>query len=112
MIAAGHADVMLLHDSPADEIPGVAGNPHHFPVMEIHRAGAHRFRLRSVVAKVAPSVVFHGHYHQRFTGQMMLRDGGRVLTEGLGRDGDSLANLTLLVDPVDVVVRGRNRLTV
>lgn len=105
VIAAGHADVMLVHDSPADEIPGIAGNPQRFPALEIHRAGAHRFRLRAVVAKVRPTVVFHGHYHQRFTGQMMLPDGGRVVTEGLGRDGDSLRDLTLLVDPVDVVVR-------
>jgi hypothetical protein len=99
VIGAGHADVMLVHDSPADEIPGIAGNPQRFPALEVHRAGAHRFRLRSVVARVVPTVVFHGHYHQRFTGQMMLSDGGRVLTEGLGRDGDTLGDLTLLVDP-------------
>jgi len=99
VITGGHADVMLVHDSPADEIPGIAGNLQRFPAMEVHRAGAHRFRLRSVVAKVRPTVVFHGHYHQRFTGQMMLPDGGQVLTEGLGRDGDSMSDLTLLVDP-------------
>lgn len=107
VIADGPADVMLTHDCPADEIPSIVGNPHGFSAVEIHRAGAHRFRLRSAVAKVAPSVVFHGHYHERFTGRMILSDGGRVITEGLGRDGDTLANLTLLVDPVQMVDDGR-----
>lgn len=107
VVADGPADVMLTHDCPADEIHGIVGNPHGFSAVEIHRAGTHRFRLRSAVAKIAPSVVFHGHYHERFTGQMILPDDRRVLTEGLSRDGDSLSNLTLLVDPIDVVVHAK-----
>ena len=78
-----NVDYMITHDCPIGvEIPGIAGNPHGFPVEEIHLADNHRRMLGSVVDLVQPKVLVHGHYHVSYHAKR-----GETFVRGLDMDG-------------------------
>lgn len=66
-IAPGPVDVMLCHDAPAGApIPGLS--PTGFPAAQIAAADRHRELVAHVVDATSPALLFHGHYHIRYSG--------------------------------------------
>lgn len=86
-VAGGETDVLISHDCPTGvDIPGLSSDD--FPAHEIRRAEAHRRVLRSVVDKVKPVHLWHGHYHVFYSDQVDLGWGPMNVT-GLSCDGTS-----------------------
>lgn len=76
-------DVMFTHDSPP--------NPQLDPLLYEGRGYKidpdsvnNRMALAGVVNAVRPSVLFHGHYHHRYTGTYIGDSGWRTRIEGVG----------------------------
>lgn len=100
-IAAGQrdVDVIVAHDAPSG-VPFLyelnAGD-RGWPADLIAESDAHQQLMRRILeARLAPGGLWvHGHHHVRCTDQVA---GARI--EGLGRDGDPIDDLTLLVDLV------------
>jgi hypothetical protein len=95
--ACGPADVMFCHDCPAGvEVPGAAFDRRGCPVEELQRSQQHRALLRSIVDVVAPSRLWHGHFHRRYR-SLLEGDGYRTVVDGLGRNGDPVDNNMVVV---------------
>ena len=87
-VAGGRADLMLTHESPANNpVRAVRQvlrtNPHRFPRMALEASAASRARVSEVWDAVHPELLIHGHMHIAGGGQ--TDDGRRVAS--LGRDG-------------------------
>lgn len=89
----GKADVMLTHDCPQ----GVPMNlPKDIPGWwELGPAELHRRLLRTVVENVAPTSLFHGHYHL-FHDTTVDLGHGEMRVVGLDCDGSLYGNSVLL----------------
>ena len=103
-ISGGPVDVIVAHDAPDGyEIPGLPGG---FPPAELYqadlhrqpriglpqqglvaRAHLHRQLVGEVVDATAPTVLFHGHYHVRYTAYR-----GETRVVGLADDSGNLAD--------------------
>lgn len=87
-------DIMITHDCPNRvDIPGIAGNPHGFPPVEIALAEKHRELLGFVVDSVQPKILVHGHYHVNYDD---VRDS--TIIKGLDCDGKPLDKNVWLLD--------------
>lgn len=94
---AGEVDVIVSHDCPSGVlIPGVHALQKQgkgadgtiltdpwFPIEQLHESEAHRGLLGDIQQEKNPKHWFHGHYHNRYNGQV-----GTTLVVGLGHDGD------------------------
>lgn len=66
-LMSGPVDVMVTHDAPAGHhIPGLMPDGY-FPDDEIRKADGHRALLKEIVDEVKPKLIWHGHYHSRYT---------------------------------------------
>ena len=107
-IAGGPADLMIVHESPADTpVRAVrdvlSSNPHGFPTAALAYSAASRAQLQRAWDGVHPELLIHGHMH--VAGGGTTEDGRRVMA--LDRDTMSwnLALLdlaTLTAEPVHV----------
>lgn len=90
-ISGGPVDVIVAHDAPDGyEIPGLPGG---FPPAELYAADLHRAMIGEVVDATAPTVLFHGHYHVRYTAYR-----GETRVVGLADDGGNFVKSTMLLD--------------
>ncbi len=85
------ADIVLSHDCPQDI--ALEHQVHGFKA-EIETQ-ANRNRLQQVINKVQPKLVFHGHYHSRYS-DIGNANGQPFQVEGLGRDGMGEASFQVL----------------
>lgn len=83
-IEGGPADVMLCHDAPGEVHMDFGTPPHFMDPSDILRSDAHRDQLQTVVDRVQPELLIHGHYH-RVVRQETARGRRRIL--GLDMDG-------------------------
>lgn len=91
-ISPGPVDVIISHDAPTGApIPGLA--PTGFPAAEITAADRHRDLVATVVDATTPALVFHGHYHTRYSG---LR--GNTMMIGLADDSAPLNENSLVLN--------------
>lgn len=85
--APGLVDVMVCHDAPAAaDIPALRGQSP-WPVADLISSARHRELLGAVVDAVKPSVLYHGHYHRRYSTGIVRADGGTTLVHGLSENG-------------------------
>lgn len=117
-IAAGPADVMVVHDCPAGvTVPGIDDRTTDppYPAFEILRSQEHRQLLRTVVDAVQPKMLWHGHYHTAYRQNVDLGYGPLTVT-GLDCDETtvtgnvqvvSLADVQALVGEHGIVAPGR-----
>ncbi len=96
-IQGGHADIMVTHDSPMVEVP-IEGL-----LMDHEASNQNREALRKVVDEVKPRLLFHGHYHHRFSA-----DHGPTHIEALGKNGDGAKGFCVLHLPSLNVVHPRD----
>lgn len=80
----GKVHVMLTHDSPSAVRMSFGELPRAWDIMDVARSTAHREQLQSVVDKIKPEVLVHGHYHQSVR-QTIEPYGTQVI--GLDMDG-------------------------
>lgn len=91
-IDPGPVDVIISHDAPAGVlIPGLTSTG--FPAAEIAAADRHRDLVAAVVDATSPALVFHGHYHTRYSG---LR--GTTTIIGLADDSAPLNENSLVLN--------------
>ncbi len=91
-IGPGHVDVILTHDAPDNvDIPGLT--PGAFPASEIATGDWHRARVGRVVDATTPEVLFHGHYHVRYTA-----DRGSTAIVGLACDSSPMVEHVVVLD--------------
>lgn len=90
-LPGGAADVVLSHDAP--DWSTVDG-PHFQFKRQIPESEAHRHSVGVVTRHLEPSIVVHGHYHQRYSRSHRQR-WGPCLVHGLGKNGDA-GNLLML----------------
>lgn len=93
IIRAGHAEVMLCHDSPrgsADKVEEIAERRlrEHPQWRDYILRG--RYQLNRIYDSVKPRLVLHGHYHLSGVGE---HDGDRIIA--LNRDGQSHTTVAL-----------------
>ena len=82
--------VMLTHDCPAGvTIPNLRKGS--WAPTELALAHRHRERMYEVVRAVKPNVLFHGHYHSRYTGFCDVGAGDPVKVVGLDCDDRTMA---------------------
>lgn len=87
-------DIMVTHDVPDRvEVPGIAGNPFGFPLVDIALADKHRELLGYVVDNVKPKILIHGHYHVNYTD---IRD--ETIICGLDCDRKPLKDNVMIFD--------------
>src|SRR5690625_4477298 len=85
-VQVGKADFMVTHDAPDKVfIPGLQSGM--FPPALIYKSQLRRAVLGDVVDQVRPDVLFHGHYHVRYTDERPLPGGGVTRIIGLADDG-------------------------
>ncbi len=96
-VEGGPVAVMVTHDCPDNvNIPNLS--PGSFPDHEVARGEEHRQMLGSVVDEVQPLMLFHGHYHVRYTSRRPLPDGGDTLIMGLADDMSRLRDNFMVLD--------------
>ncbi len=89
-IEPGPVDVLLCHDAPSGApIPGLS--PTGFPAAQLAAAEQHRDLLAEVVDATHPALLFHGHFHIRYSGLL-----GNTTIIGLADDSAPL-NENILV---------------
>lgn len=94
-IAAGPADVLLMHDAPSGvEIPGLASGAWRWPSDALIAAEQHREKIARLVDAVEPNTIFHGHYHLKY--QAFRKS---CLVTGLDCNDSTLPGNILIVDP-------------
>lgn len=110
-IARGRVDVMLTHDAPAGVVvPGIDDRPDNggWSLEAIAESNAHREMLRAVVADVRPSRLWHGHYHVRYSSQLVFEGDAEIphavtvggLAHDIGRWEDSVVLVNTLGEAV------------
>lgn len=114
--AAGQTDVLLTHDvSNEIDVPGIIHRQYtpQWPRQELERAWLHRERLGELTAVLAPTHLFHGHFHTPYT-KRQRTSFGEVQATGLADNFYVDANF-MVIDveqlAVDVAsIRAANRL--
>lgn len=108
-ISGGPVDVIVAHDCPDRvNIPGLAPDGF-FPPAQLAIAAAHRERMGRVVDATGPGMLLHGHYHVRYNAVRSLPDGRQTAIVGLGDDGMSTRDNTLLLNlAADVAPQGQD----
>lgn len=97
LTGGGQADVLLTHDVPTGAaVPLIDRSllPHAWSA-ELPACDAHRQLLARAVDDVRPSLLVHGHYHVRWSGELQ-RPWGRCEVLGLDRDGHGADAMALL----------------
>ncbi|MPV36708.1 metallophosphoesterase family protein [Georgenia subflava] len=84
-------DVLLTHEAPLG-VPLLSG----FGLPAGHRADRTRELVTQAVNRTTPSLLMHGHWHQRRTHQFERGDGGTTRVESLGMDGDKTGDAVIL----------------
>ncbi len=112
------ADVERLGDAPIDilfthEAPSASPVVSMFSLRAADhaRASEGRARIDEAVEATRPSLVLHGHWHQRVTGLLTGGAGGRPgIVEGLAENGSAgnVVEVDLIAATVSIAVRGRN----
>ena len=92
-------DVLICHDAPAETRGLISGLPWQMPTGLDRRASAVRELLQTAVDATAPSLVFHGHWHQQ--NRHRLRSGADVV--GLAADGRPACAAVLSVNDLQAV---------
>lgn len=96
----GLVDIMVTHDCPAGVfIPSIAStdeNKRTWPHDDLAAAAAHREILAGVVAEVQPRHLWHGHYHDRYEGELIHGGGRKTAVHGLSRNGDAESNVMVV----------------
>jgi Icc-related predicted phosphoesterase len=89
--AVGHADIIIAHDCPQSVLLD------HRVLWKKAEAETqeNRTKLQDVIDTVKPKLVFHGHYHQRYT-DIGGHEDHAFEVQGLGRDGMGEASFTVL----------------
>jgi predicted phosphodiesterase len=97
-IKGGPADVLISHDCPAGvEIPGLESTSKMFPPLEILRSNEHQMLLNKIANVVQPKVIWHGHYHRRYSTVANLGY-AYVEVHGLDMDATNLKDNVVIVD--------------
>lgn len=100
----GKATIMFTHDCPSlVNMPSECFMPNGediFGVKAIERSAQHRDVLSSVVNRVQPSVLIHGHYHHGYEGEF-THDGGVSKVVGLNKEFRKNAACILDTDTLD-----------
>lgn len=94
LIAAGHADVMVCHDCPAQVTHAFPRPPSWWSRADLARCDAHRERVQRIVDRVQPAHLMHGHLHRAYRRSCDFGY-GPVQVTGLAADG-SLRNFAVL----------------
>jgi Icc-related predicted phosphoesterase len=82
----GPVHTMLTHDAPFGvDVPGYVGNPHGWSTDDLQHANRNRSAIRAVVDAVRPTRLIHGHYHVRYTTNLVSA-GRTTLIMGVGSD--------------------------
>lgn len=81
-LGGGLVDVMISHDAPEGTI-GLDSERLYHPASTINRQ-----MLATLVEDARPTLLVHGHHHQRYSGTFTY-EGGQVRVEGLNRDLDT-----------------------
>lgn len=111
-IGPGHADIMITHDAPDNlTIPGL--DPAGFDPADLAAAAAHRRLLRTAITRhIQPAMLWHGHYHVRYTSHLHLDDGRWCRVTGLDRDDTTLdGNIDIVQIKYLAAVTAVSRLT-
>ena len=85
----GPCDVLLTHDAPAGYvIPGIPSNDRVPPFWQpmLHVSAMHRYAVLAAVEAVKPALLVHGHYHSRYSQELVLDNGHVVQIEGLDQN--------------------------
>ena len=91
-VAPGPVDVLLCHDAPSGApVPGLS--PTGFPAAQLAAAERHRDLVAAVVDATHPALLFHGHFHIRYSG---LR--GNTTIIGLADDSAPLNENVLVLN--------------
>lgn len=96
--AAGSTDVLLTHDvSHEIDVPGIIHRQYtrQWPHEELERAWLHRERLGELTAALAPTHLFHGHFHTPYT-KRQRTSFGEVQATGLADNFYVDANFRVL----------------
>jgi predicted phosphodiesterase len=79
-MSVGKVDVLLSHDAPEGvDIPCMRADDKMF----FQETVENRDRLRQIAEAVQPNIVFHGHYHERYSSSFRLNSGREVRVEGI-----------------------------
>jgi hypothetical protein len=83
-IEGGHADVMLMHDSPSDAPNKIVDDLElqdsslaHYGIVDMAYCYSHREQLREITNAVNPHMLFHGHYHTYMSGKYKHKNSGK-----------------------------------
>lgn len=101
-VAEGELDVLVCHDCPSGvSIPGIyhrdSSRTKGWPMEELYRAWDHRDLLAEACSALAPTHIWHGHFHVDYltaTGVF----GPITRVRGLSEDGDDLARKLEVVE--------------
>lgn len=99
LLGAEPLDVLLSHEAPlgVNLVSDLA-----LPAADRRRSDAQRALVRAAVEATRPVLVFHGHWHQRHTAELVRDDRSVTSVHGLGAQHDS-GNWVLL-DPITLAV--------
>lgn len=95
----GPVHIMVCHDVPdGARVPAIERKTSNWiPEEDLRLSQRHREIIRRVVDQVKPAMLFHGHYHCRYSDLLERRD-GRTLVLGLDMDGGPMRdNMEILV---------------
>ena len=88
------ADVLISHESPLlpNNLPGFK-----LPPDIIRDCDEDRHHVRMAAEILEPDVIYHGHYHMRYTKDLYL-DSKKALIEGLNCDGNPINQSMIIRD--------------
>jgi calcineurin-like phosphoesterase family protein len=94
-VAGGTADIMVTHDSPSI-VPVTLGPwPRMWDRADEARSNLHRVFLQTIVNRIKPAKIIHGHYHQLFVKRVKM-EFGTVEVTCLNLDGERSGNYAVL----------------
>jgi len=101
VLEGGQVDVLLLHDCPeGTSIPGIdrLSSLQYWPEQELRTAWDHREMLADLVDVIAPTHIFHGHFHVAYASDTKLSPNLFTRVVGLGSDMDGPNLAPVLVE--------------
>lgn len=97
VIAGGHADVMIAHDSPSPATPAVerirSENPGRWPSVSRAYAAEGAYKLTQAYRGATPDLLFHGHLHVH--DEVTFDDGSRIISVNMNGSPRNVARLDL-----------------